>query len=132
MIAHQGKGSSATSPVVARKDLPATYQTRICDFQGMDRNAGEELLSSYALLYGRIERRLFGEMAAGRSVTSLKSEYLKRYRIPARMFNSVRVSMEGNVASVRGQQQWQVDNLKERISRAQGQIARAGTTVWRD
>ena len=91
------------APVAARKDLPATYQTRICDFQGMDRSVGDDLVSAYADLYGRIERRLFADVAAGRSAVALKGEYLRRYRIPARMYNGVRVSLEGKVASVREQ-----------------------------
>ena len=51
-----------------------------------------------------MQRKLFAEVAAGRSATSLKGAYLKRYQIPARMFNGVRVSLEGKVASVKEQQ----------------------------
>ena len=47
------------------------------------------------------------------------------------MFNGVRVSLEGKVASVREQQKLRVDNLARRIARAQGQIAQGGTTVRR-
>ena len=76
-------------------------------------------------LYGRVERRLFAEVAAGRLATSLKSAYLKRYRIPARMFNGVRVSLEGKVASVKEQQKLRLDSLGRRIARAERQIADA-------
>ena len=131
-IARHGNRSSTTALVVARKDLPATYQTRIRDFQGMDRRTGEDLLSTYVLLYGRIERKLFAETTAGRMPASLKGEYLECYRIPARMFNGVRVSLEGKVASVREQQQLQVDSLKGRIARAESQIAQVRTGVRRD
>ena len=103
MVNSEGN-SPSTQPVSAGKTLPATYQTRICDFQWMDRGSGEDLLPAYAHLYGRIERKLFAEATAGRKAASLKSEYLRRYRIPARMFNSVRVLLEGKVASVREQQ----------------------------
>ena len=88
-------GSSRRSPV-------ATYQTRICDYGVTERIDGDAALSAYAELYGRVERHLFAEVAAGRLASSLKSGYLKRFRIPARMFNAVRVSLEGKVASVRG------------------------------
>ena len=57
---------------------------------------------AYAELYCKIERKLFAEVSAGRSALSLKQEYLRRYRIPARMFNAIRVSLEGKVASVQG------------------------------
>ena len=91
----------------------------------MERIEGDVALSAYAELYGRVERHLFAEVSAGRSAASLKSEYLKRYGIPARMFNAVRVSLEGKVASVREQQKLQLDSLGRRIARAQRQIAGA-------
>ena len=59
------------------------------------------------------------------SATSLKSEYLERYGIPARMFSGVRVSLEGKIASVREQQKLRVDNLGRQIARAERQIAGA-------
>ena len=67
----------------------------------MDRGDGEAALSAYGELYGRVQRKLFADVAAGRSATSLKNAYLREYRIPARMFNGVRVSLEGKIASVR-------------------------------
>ena len=103
----------------------ATYQTRICGYVGMERSAGDAALSAYAELYGRMERKLFAAVAAGRSASSLKSQYLQRYRIPARMFNAVRVSLEGKIASVRERQKLQLDSLVRRIARAQRQIANA-------
>ena len=103
----------------------STYQTRVCDYVGMQRGAGDAALSAYAEMYGRVERRLFAEVAAGRSAAVLKTEYLKGYGIPSRMFNGVRVSLEGKVASVREQQKLQVDSLGHRIARAQRQIAGA-------
>ena len=100
----------------------ATYQTRIRDYVGMQRVDGDGALSAYAELYGVVERKLFAEVVAGRSAASLKSGYLKRYGIPARMFNGVRVSLEGKIASVREQQKLRLDSLGRRIARAQRQI----------
>ena len=90
--AHSGSG---------RKRLTATYQTRVREYSGAVREAGDAVLSAYGELYGLVQRRLFAEVAAGQRAMSLKSEYLQRYGIPARMFNGVRVSLEGKVASVR-------------------------------
>ena len=78
-----------------------TYQTRISDYAGVDRAAGDAVLAAYAELYGLVERKLFADVAAGRSAASLKSDYIREHGIPARMFNGVRVSLEGKVASVR-------------------------------
>ena len=114
------------------KGPPATYQTRMGAFADMDRAVGEELLSVYADRYCRIQRRLFAEVSAGRSAVSLKQEYLRRYRIPARMFNALRVSLEGKISSVREQQLLRRDELQRRIARAQGQMAEAGEGVRRD
>ena len=72
-----------------------------------------------------MERKLFAELMGGRTAASLKSEYLKRYGIPARMFNGVRVSLEGKLASVKEQQKLRLDGLSRQIAQAQGQIAGA-------
>ena len=60
----------------------------------MERAAGDAALSAYAELYGRLQRKLFAQVAAGQPTASLKSEYLMGYGIPARMFNAVRVSLD--------------------------------------
>ena len=102
----------------------ATYQTRVSVYSGMARQPGDSALSAYAELHGRVQRKLFAEVAAGRSATSLKSAYLERFGIPARMFNAVRVSLDGKVSSVREQQKIRQDDLRRRIARAEQQIGR--------
>ena len=64
----------------------ATYQTRVSVYAGVDRLAGDSALSADAELYGQVERKLFAQVASGKSAASLKSAYLKRYGIPARTF----------------------------------------------
>ena len=105
--------------------MKATYQTRIADYAGVNRSTGDAALSACAELYGQVQRKLFAEMVAGRSAVSLKSTYLERYGIPARMFNAVRVSLQGKAVSVRKGQKLQADSLRRRISRAEKQIAQA-------
>ena len=102
---------------------PGTYQTRVSNYSGVDRAAGDAALAAYAELYGRVQRKLFADIAAGRSGRSLKSAYLTRYGIPARLFNGVRVSLEGKVASVREQQKLRAGDLSARIKRAEKQVA---------
>ena len=106
--------------------MKATYQTRIASYAEVDRPAGDAALSAYAELYGRVERRLFAKMAAGESAASLKSAYVERFGIPARLFNAVRVSLQGKVASVRESQKLRVDDLRRRIVRAKKRVAKAG------
>ena len=43
-----------------------TYQTRTADYAGLDRWAGDAVLAAYGELYGRVQRKLFAEVAAGR------------------------------------------------------------------
>ena len=112
--------------------MTGTYQTRVTVFRGMDRADGEAALSAYGELYGRVERKLFAAVAAGRSATSLKNAYLREYGIPARMFNGVRVSLEGKIASVREAGKLRQDSLQRRIARAEREIARAEEQAqWR-
>ena len=82
-------------------------------------------MDAYAELYGRVEHKLFADVAADRSASSLKSAYLERYGIPARMFNAVRVSLEGKILSVREQQKLRLDDLQRRIARAERQVSDA-------
>ena len=103
----------------------STYQTRVREYAGLERADGDAALSAYAGLYGQVERKLFAEVSAGRPAASLKREYLRRYRIPARMFNGVRVSLEGKIASVREQQKLRLDSLEKGIARAERQVKEA-------
>ena len=90
----------------------ATYQTRVSGYVGLDREAGDAALAAYAELYGQVERKLFADVAAGRSAAPLKSDYIREHGIPARMFSGVRVSLEGKVSAVRAAQRLRVDSLE--------------------
>ena len=129
MVLGKRNGRSSTRSDSGGKRLTATYQTRVREYAGTDREAGDAALSAYAELYGRVERKLFAAVAAGRSAASLKGEYLQRYGIPSRMFNGVRVLLEGKVASVKEQQKLQLDSLGRRMARAERQIADAAA-AW--
>ena len=102
-----------------------TYQTRISVYEGIDRADGDAALSAYAELYGQVQRKLFADVAAGRSAVSQKREYIEEHGIPARMFNAVRVSLDGKVSAVRESQLLQLDSLRRRIVRAEKQVVKA-------
>ena len=80
---------------------------------------GDAALAAYAGLYGKVQRKLFADVAAGRSAVLLKSEYIKEHGIPARMFNAVRVSLEGKVSAVGAAQRLRQDSFRRRIDRAE-------------
>ena len=98
--------------------MQATYQTRmLCD---------DAALSAYAALYGRVQRRLFAEVSSGRSAASMKRGCVREYGIPARMFNAVRVSLEGKVSGARESQLLHAETLKGLVRRAGRELASAG------
>ena len=102
-----------------------TYQDRIHLFEGVESGQGFVALSAYGELHGRLERRLFGHHCAGVSLSSLKNSFLVKYQISARMFNSLRVSLEGKISSVRESQARRIESLKGQISTAKKQVAGA-------
>ena len=103
----------------------ATYQTHLSGYVGLDREAGDAVLATYAALYGQVERKLFAEVAAGRSAAPLKRDYMREHGVPARLFSAVRVSLEGKVSAVRAAQRLRVDGLERRIAPAERQVAKA-------
>ena len=105
--------------------LVSTYQTRTADYGDVEPTHGEAALAAYAELYGRVQRKLFADFSAGELPASLKRVYLQRYGIPARMFNGVRVSLEGKVSSVRETMVLRRDGLERRIARGEREIDKA-------
>ncbi len=106
-------------------DWKFTYQDRIRSFPDVDLGEGNAALSAYAGIFGHIERSLFARFCAGASLNSLKNAYLVEYRIPARMFNSLRVSLEGKISAVRESMDRYIKSLETRMKRAETQIAQA-------
>ena len=94
--------------------MKATYQT----WGGGNDGA----LTAYAELYGRLERRLFAQVSAGRPSAALKREYLRKYGIPARMFNAVQVSLEGRLPPAQAAQGLHLGTLQGLIDQAEQRL----------
>ncbi len=107
-------------------------QTHISGYAGAGRAAGDAALYAYGELYCRVEPQRFAGVAAGSAAASLKREHLKRYRMPAWLFNAVRVSPEGKPASVREQRRSYAPGLRLRIARAEQQVGEAEQLIRRD
>ena len=99
--------------------MKATYQTRI-----ETNSAAADALAAYARLYGHVERRLFAAGAAGEPFTALKRGYLVQHGISSRLFNSVKVSLEGKVKAVQATRKLRIDDLKRRIAKAEKTLAK--------
>ena len=105
--------------------LVSTYQTRIVGYGYVEPTEGEAALAAYAEIYGRVQRKLFADFSTGKLPASLKKVYLQRYRIPARMFNGLRISLEGKVSAVQKTMGLRRDSLQCRIGQAELEIAKA-------
>ena len=99
--------------------MKATYQTRI-----ETGSTASRALSAYAQLYGHVERRLFAAAAAGEPFMALKRGYLAQHGISSRLFNSVKVSLEGKVKAVQATRKLRIDGLKRRIAKAEKTLAK--------
>ncbi len=125
-MVRRNRGRSASTGLnPSHGPLVSTYQTRIADYGDVEPTSGEAALAAYAELYGRVQRKLFADFSSGELPASLKKVYLQRYGIPARMFNGLRVSLEGKVSSVRETMVLRRDGLERRIARAEGEVAKA-------
>ena len=94
-----------------------TYQTRLtlsCELAC--------ILSLYASIMGKIERTLFADLQRGKDLTWLKSDYLKRFEITARQFNSLRVQVEGKTASIKELRKEHIAELGYRIASLEKKI----------
>jgi len=87
-----------------------TYQTRL----EID-NKTEEILSLYAELFSYLEKRLFKELIKEKNLNELKKEYIKKYQITARQFNSLRFQIDGKIKSANEIRKNQILTLKQKI-----------------
>ena len=97
--------------------MKATYQTRI--------DCAGDALTAYAGLYSVLERRLFADLSAGGSVNALKSDYIRRYGIPARMFNSLMSSVRGRTRAAAASQKLHEQELVHRVEKAERVLRKA-------
>ena len=125
-MVRRNRGHSASTGLnPSHGPLVSTYQTRIANYGDVGPIESEAALAAYSELYGRVQRKLFADFSAGELPASLKRVYLQRYGIPARMFNGLRVSLEGKVSAVQKTMGLRRDSLQRRIARAEGEVAKA-------
>ena len=94
-----------------------TYHTRL-----HVKNEQGSFLSAFGKLYGQVERSLHSEYAKGKSILSCKSEYLKRFGITARQFNSVRIVLQGKHRSILALQSDYIADTQARLKKTQRRI----------
>ncbi len=90
------------------QEMTLTYQTRL-------KLEEEAILTEYACLFNRVMHALYAEMARGRTCSSCKNDFLKKYGITARQFNAVKMSLEGKVDACKAGQKQAILSLEQQI-----------------
>ena len=90
------------------KEQVATYQTRFA-------LEDESALSACSHLFSSLERKLFADLMAKKSLTSLKKAYISDYRITARQFNSLHFQLKGKIQSAKTLQKERAKELSHKI-----------------
>ena len=91
-----------------------TYQTKIN--QSNINNLKTKYLDEIATYFGYIERKLFVEcFINNRSRSECKNDYLVRYHITARQFNSIYIQLKGKVDSIKELNKVHLADIRERI-----------------
>ena len=100
-------------------DQQRTYQTRVSAS-----DAEDAALSEYASLFGKAERALFVEIRQDSNLTVLKREFLPKFGLTARQFNSISATLRGKIASNKTRQKALIEELQHRITKAEKVLKR--------
>src|SRR4051794_11359515 len=98
-------------------EMMLSYQTRL-----VSNEEQQEILQKCANLLNKVERSLFSEVAKGKSSTSCKNVFLKKFEITARQFNACRVSLDGKIAAYKESQKLNIINLENQIETLEKKI----------
>ena len=102
-----------------------SYQTRIAVYEGIDRSVGDAALSAYAALYGKVQHKLFADVAAGRSAVR-ESQLLQLDSLRRRVSRAEKQVLEAEQGcqwrQVHGKRR-RLANLKSRLAGLQADIA---------
>ena len=90
--------------------MKATFQTR----PAIDSSTLSPL-DSYASLFGRVIRSLFAQLSAGKTPSSLKASFLKKYGITARQFNACSVELKGKISSIQERNKQRTQELSSTL-----------------
>ena len=111
-------------PTGSNSQWTGTNQARVKRFEDVLCSTGEQAFSALAELSSQLERELFAQFASGVSPASLKTSYIARHGISGRLFNSIRVGLEGRISAVRASMEGESARLGRAIARAEEVIVR--------
>ena len=85
----------------------------------------ESLLSAYAALFGRVERKLYASLRADKmSANERKSHFISKYQISARQYNAILRTLTGKLDSKRELNKLYQSEKKERVEAVSKTIER--------
>ena len=87
-----------------------TYQTR---YKTTQENL--EILTQYAFVMSSVERKIFAKIMSGKDLNDLKREYISKYQITARQFNSCKIQTQGKIKSYKEKREEDIALLKAKI-----------------
>jgi len=96
-----------------------TYQTRL----NLDKES-EGILDFYSGLMNKVEHSLYADVSKGLSSASCKNNYLEKFSITARQFNSCRISLEGKLSACKASRELALGTLKQKIESLDSEIKR--------
>ena len=93
--------------------------SKIFTYQAKIDNADKiyDFLEDSASLFSKIERKLFAAHNKGCDIKKIKSEYISHFGINARHFNSIRINLEGKIASSFAIRDNNIDETKNKITK---------------
>ena len=84
----------------------------------------DSILSAYASVYGKAERTLLARLQSDGDLTTLKRDFLPRFGITARQFNSLAAELKGKINSIKERQSGLIRELEQRIAKAKRVLKR--------
>jgi len=85
----------------------------------------ESLLSAYAALFGRVERKLYASLCADKmTANERKSHFIAKHQISGRQYNAILRTLTGKLDSKRELNKLYQSEKKERIEAVSGTLSR--------
>jgi IS605 OrfB family transposase len=105
-----------------------TYQTKLKKIPLHNGLSSDLYLQEYAEYFGRLERKLFVQShIKGAASSSLKKSFLKQHGITSRQFNSLRMQLDGKVASFLEKRKLEIQELESKTNYLQKIIVKKTT-----
>src|ERR1043166_2928360 len=94
-----------------------TFETRIFTDE-----SSNDILSSFAKLFAKIEHRLFKAKMLNTDPNVCKSQFLKQFGITSRQYNACQTQLLGKIDSIKARRDLQISDVEEKIRALESKI----------